>query len=128
ERLACAAAAVERLPATMLPEAEGAHSPSGVITPDGAGAAFPASTRSQSARRFVALASVKLAQMPQARSTPERAASAWALPKQATQRRWRSPFTLACPQLGYCLDIVLKLEESINSQAHYQTTETLGSK
>src|SRR4029434_8137048 len=103
ERLACAAAAVERLPATMLPEAEGAHSPSGVITPDGAGAAFPASTRSQSARRFVALASVKLAQMPQAGSTPERAASAWALPRQTTQRRWRSPLSPLVPPVGGCL-------------------------
>ena len=100
----------------MLPEAEGALGPSGVITPDGAGAALLASKRSHSVRRFVALASVKLAQMPQAGSTPESAASVWALPRQATQRRWRSPLTLACPQSGYCLDIlILKLKESINS-------------
>ena len=100
ERLAGAAAAVERLPNTVLPEAEGACSPSGGIPPDGAGAAFPASVRSQNARRLLALASVKLAQMSQAGSSPLRAASAWALPRQATQRRWRSPLSLACPQSG----------------------------
>src|SRR4029434_6529631 len=71
ERLTGEAAAVKRLPALTLPKAEGALCPTRVITPDGAGAALPASMRSHSARRFVALASVRLAQMPQAGSTPE---------------------------------------------------------
>src|SRR4029434_7998376 len=123
ERLTGEAAAVKRPLALTLPKAEGALGPSGVITPDGAGAALSESTRSHSApaRRFVALASVRLAQMPQAGSTPESAASAWVLPRQATHRRWRSPLTRTCPQSGYCLDIfVLKVEESIKTQAHYQ--------
>src|SRR4029434_9510717 len=100
ERLTGDAAAVKRPFTLALPKAEGALGPSGVITPDGAGAALSASTRSHSARRFVALASVRLAQMPQAAATPESAASAGALPRQATQWRWRSPLTLACPQSG----------------------------
>src|SRR4029434_2854084 len=77
---------------------------------------------------LVALASVKLAQMPQTGSAPESAASAWVLPRQVTHRRWRSPFTRTCPQSGYCLDIfVLKVEESINTQAHYQQKTLLAS-
>src|SRR4029434_990780 len=120
ERLTGEAAAVKRPLTLALPKAEGALGPSRVITPDGTGAALSASTRSHSAKRFVALASVRLAQMPQAGSPPESAASAWVLPRQATHRRWRSPLTRTCPQSGYCLDIInLKVEESINTQAHY---------
>ena len=43
ERLVGAAAATQRLPDTTLPGAEGTHSPTGGISPDGAGVAFLAS-------------------------------------------------------------------------------------
>ena len=87
------AAAAKRLLTLTLPKAGGALGPTRVLTPDGAGADPSASLRSHSAMRFVALASVKLAQMPQAGSAPKSAASAWVLPRQVTHRRWPSPFT-----------------------------------
>ena len=78
ERLAGAAAAIQRLPDTTLPGAEGTHSPTGGISPDGAGVAFLASERSQ-----------------------------YVVPRQATQRWWRLPLSPACPQSGQaCLDII----------------------
>ena len=77
------AAAAKRLLRLTLPKAGGALGPTRVLTQDGAGAAPSASLRSNSARRFVALASVNLAHMPQAGSVPESAASAWVLPRQS---------------------------------------------
>ena len=84
ERLMGEAAPAKWLLTLTLPKAGGALGPTRVLTPDGAGAAPSASLRSHSARRFVALASVKLAQMPQTGSAPESAASAWVLPRQVT--------------------------------------------
>ena len=64
---------------------------SNVMEPDGAGAVPSASLRFQNARRLVALASGRLAQMEQTGALPESAPSAWSLPRQVTHRRWRSP-------------------------------------
>src|SRR4029434_2050186 len=97
ERAKSGAAAARRLLSLTEPTAGGAFGPTGALAPYGAGAAPSASLHSHSARRFVALASVKLAQMPQAGSAPESGASAWVLPRQVTHRRWRSPLTRTCP-------------------------------
>lgn len=119
--LAGAAVAKARLPDTPLPEADGARSPTGGISPVGPGVGFLASLRSQYARRFVALASVMVAQMSQAGSSQLSAASAWSLPRQTTHRRCRSPLSLACPQSGYaCLDI----SETREKLARVQTITT----
>src|SRR4029434_4171919 len=96
--------------------------PTGASVPDGTSAVSSAPLRSHSARRLVALASVRLAQMAQTGSALESATTAWSLPRQVTHRRWRSPLTRVCPQSGWGLDIFfkLKVEESIKTQAHYQ--------
>src|SRR4029434_247349 len=120
ERPRNGAAAAKRLLPLTEPTAGGALRPTGAVAPDETGAARSPSLCSHSARRLVALASVRLAQMEQTGALPESAPSAWSLPRQVTHRRWRSPLTRVCPQSGECLDIfILKVEESINTQAHY---------
>src|SRR4029434_3878603 len=122
ERPKSGAATARRLLTLTEPTAGGALSPTGALAPDGAGPAPSASLRSHSARRLVALASVRLAQMTQTGSAPESATSAWVLPRQVTHRRWWSPLTRVCPQSGWGLDIFfnLKVEKSVKTQAHYQ--------
>src|SRR4029434_9510679 len=65
ERPRSGAAAAKRLLRLTEPRAGGAIGPTGALAPDETGAAPSASLRSHSARRLVALASVRLAQMTQ---------------------------------------------------------------
>src|SRR4029434_2824040 len=87
ERAKSGAAAARRRLSLTEPTAGGALGPTGALAPDGAGAAPSAPLRSHSARRLVALASGRLAQMAQTGSAPESATTAWSLPR-------------VCPQLG----------------------------
>src|SRR4029434_5461201 len=122
ERPGSRAAAAKRLLTLTEPQAGDALSPQRALAPDGTGAVPSASLRFQNARRLVALASGRQAQMAQTGSSSESALSAWSLPRKVTHRRWRSPLGRVCPQSGECLDIFfnLKVEESVNTQAHYQ--------
>src|SRR4029434_4856487 len=89
ERPGSGAAAARRLLTLTEPKAGDALIPMGALAPDGTSAVSSASLRFQNARRLVALASGRLAQMEQTGASPESAPSAWSLPRQVTHRRWR---------------------------------------
>src|SRR4029434_10536708 len=106
ERPRNGAAAAKRLLPLTEPTAGGALGPTGALAPHGTGAVPSASLRFQNARRLVALASGRLAQMEQTGSLPESATSAWSLPRQVTHQRWRSPLGRVCPQSRWGLTIL----------------------
>src|SRR4029434_2636424 len=77
ERPGSGAAAARRLLTLTKSNAEDALIPTGALAPDGTSAVSSASLRFQNARRLVALASGRLAQMAQTGALPESAPSVW---------------------------------------------------